>query len=102
LGSANFQIPAAFEDFLKTYKTSTVEASDALSGLNLNDDELDEEYDFMDESGDESRPRRPDPKMKYMRMLQNVADRMTGQVIIDLDDLLAVRYENCARLCTRC
>jgi hypothetical protein len=89
--SANFSAPAAFEDFLKTYKTSTVEASDALQGLNINDDELDEDYDFMDESGDEARSRRPDPKMKYMRMMQNVSDRSTSQVIIDLDDLAAVR-----------
>jgi len=62
-----------------------------LSGLNLNDEELDEEYDFMDESGDETgRPRRPDPKLKYMRMLQNISDRGLNQILIELDDLAAV------------
>ncbi|KAF2671306.1 putative DNA replication licensing factor Mcm7 [Microthyrium microscopicum] len=81
---------AAFEDFLKTYKTSTVETTDALGDLNLNDDDTDGDYDFMDESGDEAtRSRRPDPKLKYMRVLQNVADRATNQVVIDLDDLAA-------------
>ena len=83
---------AAFEDFLKTYKTTAVEATDALQGLNLSDGDTDEEYDFMDESGDEAtRARRPDPKLKYMRMLQNISDRGVNQVMIDLDDLLAVR-----------
>lgn len=82
---------SSFEDFLKTFKTTTTEATDALEDLTLNDDDLDEEYDFMDESGDEAaRSRRPDRKLKYLRALQNVADRMTNQITIDLDDLSAV------------
>ena len=44
----------------------------------------------MDESGDETGGRRIDPKLKYMRMLQNVADRNLSQILIDLDDLAAV------------
>jgi DNA replication licensing factor MCM7 len=85
-------LPAAFEDFLKTYKSTATEAADAFSRLNLEDDDLDEEYDFLDESGDETgRPRKGDPKLKYMRMLQQVADRVSNQVLIDLDDLAAVR-----------
>jgi DNA replication licensing factor MCM7 len=44
----------------------------------------------MDESGDEAGGRRIDPKLKYMRMLQNVADRKVSQVLIELDDLAAV------------
>jgi hypothetical protein len=47
----------------------------------------------MDESGDESnRAARIHPKLKYMRMLQNVADRKISQVLIDLDDLTAVCF----------
>jgi DNA replication licensing factor MCM7 len=80
---------AAFEDFLKTFKTTTVEATDALQDLNLNDSDLDDEYDFMDESGHDTRPPRPDPKLKYMRMLQSISDRALNQVLIDLDDLAA-------------
>jgi hypothetical protein len=44
----------------------------------------------MEESGDEVGPRRPNPKLKYMRILQNVADRSVSQIVIDLDDLAAV------------
>jgi hypothetical protein len=83
---------AAFEDFLKTFKSSSTEAIEALERLNL-EDNLDEEYDFMDESGDETgRVRRADPKLKYSRVLQQVADRQTNHITIDLDDLAA--YEN--------
>jgi DNA replication licensing factor MCM7 len=45
----------------------------------------------MDESGDETGARRRvDPKLKYMRQLQQVADRQSTQIVIDLDDLAAV------------
>lgn len=51
----------------------------------------------MDESDDGAagqRSRRQeqnrDPKKKYMQILQNVADRVTSQITIDLDDLDAV------------
>ena len=81
--------PVAFEDFLKTFKSSASETADALQDLRL-DDDLDNEYDFMDESGDEAGTRRIDPKLKYMRILQKVADRDQSQILIDLDDLAAV------------
>jgi DNA replication licensing factor MCM7 len=83
---------AAFEDFLKTYKTTSTDAVDALEDLNLDDDDLDDDYDFMDESSDETgRTRqRADPKLKYMRMLQQVADRTSSQVVIELDDVANV------------
>jgi len=61
--------------------------------LDLNDDDLDEEYDFLDESDEEAnRTRRINPKLKYMRMLQKVADRTESQVLINLDDLAAVCF----------
>jgi DNA replication licensing factor MCM7 len=84
-------IVAAFEEFLTTYKSTSVETTDAFSRLNLEDDDLDAEYDFLDESGDEAAAaRRANTKVKYMRMLQHVADRTSNQVVIDLEDLTAV------------
>lgn len=77
---------------MKTFKT--IETSDAFEGLNINDDDLDEEYDFMDESDDgtngrtRQRGRAPrQPKLKYMQLLQAVADRKRDNVLIELDDL---------------
>ena len=35
--------------------------------------------------------RTQDPKYKYMAILQNVADRFTSEITIELDDLEAVR-----------
>lgn len=34
------------------------------------------------------------PKLKYMKMLQDVADRARSQILIDLDDLDAVSPPN--------
>ncbi|KAJ9668849.1 DNA replication licensing factor MCM7 [Coniosporium apollinis] len=83
---------AAFEDFLKSYKSTTTEATDRLGNLNIDEDGLSDEYDFMDESDDGdagARSRRSDrhPKAKYLKSLQDVADRVTSQVLIELDDL---------------
>ncbi|TKA76160.1 hypothetical protein B0A49_03965 [Cryomyces minteri] len=84
---------AAFEDFLLSFKSSANETADALENLNLDEDGLSDEYDFMDESDGEqgARTRRRDrneaPKLKYMRILQDVADRTISQITIDLDDL---------------
>ena len=65
--------------------------------MNLGEDGQSDEYDFMDESDDSAagqRSRRQeqnrDPKKKYVQVLQNVADRVTSQITIDLDDLDAV------------
>jgi hypothetical protein len=61
----------------------------------LTDDDLDEEYDFMDESDEEPNgARRINPKLKYMRILQKIADRTASQVLINLDDLAAVCFAN--------
>jgi MCM N-terminal domain len=87
---AHLTVTAAFEDFLKNYKSTAAEAADAIARLNLEDEDLDNEYDFMDESGDETGARRVDPKFKYLRQLQQVADRQSTQIVIDLDDLAAV------------
>ena len=89
-------IKAAFEDFLTNYKLTATDsgqlAADALQDLNLEEDGLSDEYDFMDEvgNGKDSRPRGgqyPAAKRKYMDMLQKVADRELNEVTIELDDL---------------
>lgn len=85
---------AQFEDFLQTFKSSSTEATEQLQDLNLGEDGQSDEYDFMDESDDGAEGQRSrrqehnrDPKKKYMQMLQDVADRVTSQITIDLDDL---------------
>ena len=96
---ADRQQKAAFEDFLTNYKSTATEsdqlAADALQGLNLDEDGLSDEYDFMDdvENGKESQLRGqfPAPKRKYMDMLQKVVDRKINEVIVELDDLDNVR-----------
>lgn len=84
---------AAFEEFLRSFKSSTSEAEDALEDLALEDGDS-EEYDFMDDAEDgatapgtrrQRRQRRS--KQKYMQMLQDVADRKRTNVVVDLDDL---------------
>lgn len=80
---------AAFKDFLQNFKSSSTEAEDALDDLHLDGDGMSDEYDFMDDAdnGGATRRRATRSKAKYMNMLQDVADRKTSQVLIDLDDL---------------
>ncbi|KAI9870686.1 MAG: Mcm2-7 hexameric complex component, partial [Pleopsidium flavum] len=88
----------AFEDFLQNYKSSSsateTSATNALQDLNIDEDGLSDEYDFMDDvaNGSSKRPagrgdKALDPKKKYMAILQDVADRYTSEVTIELDDL---------------
>lgn len=81
----------AFEDFLRNFKSSSTETEDALEDLHIDGDGTSDEYDFMDDAQDETGATRPRTKnaskMKYMKMLQDVADRKTMQVLVDLDDL---------------
>ncbi|EME39226.1 hypothetical protein DOTSEDRAFT_91650 [Dothistroma septosporum NZE10] len=79
---------AAFKDFLQKFKSSSSETEDALEGLNLDGDGTSDEYDFMDDADEGARSRnRTKSKLKYMHMLQEVADRKSGQILVDLDDL---------------
>jgi len=95
IGPINAQ-SAAFEDFLRSYKSSTAQATDALQDLNIEEDGLSDEYDFMDDveggaaQGDRRIERSRSPKVKYMKILQDIADRATSQILIELDDLEAV------------
>lgn len=90
---------AAFVDFLKHFKSSSTEAEEQLEGLTLNGSPHDDEYDMLDDSDDpapgsqRSRSRnlaRPS-KVKYMHILQDVANRERSDILIDLNDLEAVR-----------
>lgn len=86
---------AAFEDFLTSYKctiTSEQLAADALEDLNIDEDGLSDEYDFMDDvTNEKGRQRRQgrstEPRRKYMDILQKVADREANEITIELDDL---------------
>jgi DNA replication licensing factor MCM7 len=82
-------IKVAIEDFLKTFKSSSSQAADGLEDLNLGDGDSDE-YDFMDDvdGGNGQHPRaQQHSKVKYMKLLQDVADRKTAQIVIEMDDL---------------
>lgn len=95
-------VKAAFEDFLSSYKatgTSEQLAGDALGDLNIEEDGLSDEYDFMDDAtnGEKQRQRSgrsAAPRHKYMDQLQKVADRELNQITIELDDLDNVRNDS--------
>ncbi|KAI9715753.1 MAG: Mcm2-7 hexameric complex component [Candelaria pacifica] len=89
---------SAFEDFLQTFKSSSsateASATNALQDLNIDEDDLSDEYDFMDDADGDNGTRarrtndkRADPKKKYMALLQDVADRYKSEITIELDDL---------------
>ncbi|KAL2176010.1 DNA replication licensing factor MCM7 [Thermothelomyces heterothallicus CBS 202.75] len=91
---------AAFESFLSDFKTSPQETiTHALGNINIDEDDLSDEYDFMDEDGDAQQERRrrraekQQPRHKYREMLQQLADRKISQVVIDLDDLYSYEKE---------
>lgn len=88
---------AALEDFLQSFKTTpqkTTSATDALMGMNIDDDNLSDDYDFMDdddEAAQQARRMRREqarlPQKKYLNLLQKVADREEKEITIELDDL---------------
>lgn len=66
--------------------------------MNLGEDGdgLSDEYDFMDDAdgdnpGRTTRRRERHSKLKYMKVLQDVADRKQSHILIELDDLDTVR-----------
>ncbi|EDN97897.1 conserved hypothetical protein [Sclerotinia sclerotiorum 1980 UF-70] len=83
----------AFEDFLSTFKTSpTTNITHALGGMNIDEDDFSDEYDMMDDEDDQNlrrqnRAQAKVPKLKYMDLLQKVADRYEDEITIELDDL---------------
>ena len=83
---------------MRNFKATTSnDTADALGDLNINGDDGDDEYDFMDDEAGAARQQRdgrqaaPKSKFKYMNLLQDVADRTISNITIELDDLDEVR-----------
>lgn len=88
---------AAFEDFLRHFKTSRRSTtSHSIHDMNIDDDDFSDEYDFVDSDDEAAETRRTArqqarrPKIKYLELLQDVADRTQDEITIDLDDLALV------------
>ncbi|TKX25214.1 DNA replication licensing factor mcm7 [Elsinoe australis] len=81
----------AFEDFLRNFKSaSSADTADALGGLNLNGNDTQSDYDFMDDAEEDAQATtngQPKSKQKYMKLLQDIADRRITNLFIELDDL---------------
>ena len=91
--------PAALESFLEDFKTSPEQAiTHAFGNINIDADEMSDEYDFVDEDDEaeqrriQERARKRLPQYKYKDMLQKLADRKVDELVIDLDDLATVRF----------
>ncbi|CAM1506576.1 Fc.00g062170.m01.CDS01 [Cosmosporella sp. VM-42] len=85
---------SAFQEFLTHFKTSPEQTiTTALGNITIDEDELSDEYDFMDEdeqAGDrrrEERARKRVPQQKYKDMIQKLANREIEEAAIELDDL---------------
>ncbi|KAI1384927.1 DNA replication licensing factor MCM7 [Hypoxylon trugodes] len=85
---------AAFQNFLEKFKTSPEQTlTHAIGQINIDEDDLSDEYDFMDQDDEEHERRRREkaaaksPKHKYADILQKLADRSIDEVLIELDDL---------------
>ncbi|CAG7935184.1 unnamed protein product [Penicillium nalgiovense] len=86
-----------FKDFLKGFKTfqssSEAAATEALEDLNIDDGQTSDEYDFMDDVDETNGAnvrgarRHREPKLKYMQILQDIANRDKTNILIELDDL---------------
>jgi hypothetical protein len=90
---------AAFEDFLENFKTSPQDTiTHAIGQISIDDDDLSDEYDFMDEDDNAHEQRRREkaaqkqPKHKYADVMQKLANRAIDEVLIELDDLASVRF----------
>lgn len=64
--------------------------------MNIDDDDLSDDYDFVDSDNEAAQARRSAakqaqiPRKKYMDILQRVANRLEDEIIIDLDDVAEV------------
>ncbi|KAJ3477798.1 hypothetical protein NLG97_g8741 [Lecanicillium saksenae] len=84
----------AFEVFLNDFKTSPAHTiTTAMGNVTIDEDDLSDEYDFMDEDDSTGARRRRDkeqrraPHHKYKEIMQKLADRTQDEIVIDLDDL---------------
>ncbi|RYO98601.1 hypothetical protein DL766_000964 [Monosporascus sp. MC13-8B] len=87
---------ASFEDFLEKFKASPEQTiTHAIGQINIDEDDLSDDYDFMDQDDEthEQRQRQREtakqPKHKYADMMQKLADRTIDEVLIELDDVAA-------------
>ncbi|OAQ99440.1 hypothetical protein LLEC1_06878 [Akanthomyces lecanii] len=85
---------SAFEVFLQDFKTSPEHTiTTAMGNVTIDEDDLSDEYDFMDEDDETGERRRRDkeqqrtPHHKYKEIMQKLADRTQEEIVIDLDDL---------------
>jgi DNA replication licensing factor MCM7 len=88
----------AFQLFLTDFKTSPEQTiTTAMGNITIDEDDLSDEYDFMDEDEQAGQRRRQDreqrktPEHKYKKILQKLANREVDEIRVDLDDLAAVR-----------
>ncbi|KAH7228995.1 MCM2/3/5 family-domain-containing protein [Fusarium oxysporum] len=82
----------AFQEFLTGFKTSPEQTiTTALGNITIGEDDLDDEYDLMEEDGQDANRQqakeRRAPQYKYKNMLQQLSDRTIDEATIDLDDL---------------
>lgn len=68
-----------------------------MGNITIDEDDLSDEYDFMEDDNDQAREerrrakeQRKIPQPKYKLMLQELADRTIDEIRIDLDDLVTV------------
>ncbi|RYP74362.1 hypothetical protein DL771_003029 [Monosporascus sp. 5C6A] len=87
---------ASFEDFLEKFKTSPEQTiTHAIGQINIDEDDLSDDYDFMDQDDEAHQQRQRErtatkqPKHKYADMMQKLADRTIDEVLIELDDVAA-------------
>mgnify|MGYP005989425809 CR=1 FL=1 len=69
-----------------------------MGNITIDEDDLSDEYDFMDEDDESGERRRQEkearrtPQHKYRLLLQKLADRTIDELTIDLDDVAAVSH----------
>jgi len=97
IGPCNHET-AAFKNFLTDFKSSPQETiTHALGSITIDEDDLSDDYDFMDEddNAQQQQQRRQKktqpqpPRHKYKDLLQQLADRKLSELVVDLDDLHA-------------
>ncbi|KAM3534094.1 hypothetical protein MY4038_002620 [Beauveria bassiana] len=91
----------AFEVFLKDFKTTPEHTiTTAMGNITIDEDDLSDEYDFMDDDDESGERRRRDrehrraPHHKYQEIMQKLANRTQEEIVIDLDDLAAWENES--------
>jgi DNA replication licensing factor MCM7 len=67
-----------------------------LGDISIDEDDLSDDYDFMDDDEEAAERRRQErqekrmPQLKYKNVLKKLANRAANEIVIDLDDLATV------------